>query len=118
MKRRYYILISIILVLVALWVFYFSSWEPIFINLILINVIVYLVRKPLFNLAAYVFKSRFYRAVISITVNGVWGVFLLWLIFVISAELSIALISFMIIAISLNFRKIINNIAFFQCSFC
>ena len=111
MKKRYYILISIILVLVALWVFYFSGWEPIFINLILINVIAYLVRKPLFSLAAYVFKRRFYRAVISITVNAVWSVFLLWLIFVISAELFIALISFMIIAISLNFRNIINNIA-------
>ncbi len=111
MRKRYYLLISIILVLATLWVFYFSGWEQILINLILINAIIYFVRKPLISLAAYIFKSRFYRLMISIAINGVLSVFLLWVLFVISAELFIALISFMIIAISLNFRSIINNIA-------
>lgn len=111
MKKRYYLLISIILVLVTLWVFYFSGWEQILINLILINAIIYFVRKPLISLSAYIFKRRFYRLMISIAINGVLSVFLLWVLFVISAELFIALISFMIIAIALNFRKIINNIA-------
>ncbi len=111
MRKRYFLLISIILVLVTLWVFYFSGWEQILINLILINAIIYFVRKPLISLAAYIFKRRFYRLMISIAINGVLSVFLLWVLFVISAELFIALISFMIIAISLNFRNIINNIA-------
>jgi len=111
MRKRYYLLISIILVLLALWVFYFSGWELILINLILINAIIYFVRKPLISLAAYIFKRRFYRAMISIAIDAVLSVFLLWVLFVISAELFIALISFLIIAISLNFRNIINNIA-------
>ena len=111
MKKGYYVLIYIVLVLIALWVFYFSGWEQGAINLILINVIIYLVRKPLINLAAYIFKARLYRTIIAIGINIVWSVFLLWLLFVISGEFFIAIISFMIVALALNFRNIINNIA-------
>ena len=111
MKKRYYILISIILVVLALWVFYFSGGQLILINLILINIIIYFMRKPLFSLTAYIFRRKLYRAVFSITINTVWSVFIFWFLFAISAELFIAIISFMIAAISLNFRNIINNIA-------
>jgi small-conductance mechanosensitive channel len=98
-------------VLFALWLIIFSGWEQIRIYLILINVIILVLRKPLVVLAAYLFKRRFYKTMVSIIINGVLGVFLLWLLLDFSAELFIALLSFMIVAISLNFSKIINNIA-------
>ena len=111
MKKRYYVLIYTILLLMALWVLYFSGWEQMVIILITINIIVYALRKPLNSLAAFIFKRRrSYRVVISIAINLTWCIFIFWLLITISAELFIAVISFLIVAISLNFRNVINNI--------
>ncbi|MHA2475221.1 MAG: mechanosensitive ion channel family protein [Promethearchaeota archaeon] len=111
MKKKYYILIYIALAVIAVWVFYFSGWKQITVNLIVINLIFLFSRAPLASLFAFISKKRFFRAISSIIVNGVWTAFLLWLLVTISVQLFIAVVSFMIIAISLNFRKIINNIA-------
>jgi len=112
MKKRYYLLIYVILLFFALWIFYFSGWEEIVIILITINIIAYASRKPLNALAAFVFKSRRrYRVLISLTINIIWIFFLFWLLLTLSAELFIAIISFLIVAISLNFRNVVNNIA-------
>ncbi len=110
MKKRYYVLIYLILALIALWIFYFSGWNQIAINLIIINIIIYVVRKPVNILSASLFKRRLYRATTSIIVNIIWSAFLLWLLLEISVELFIAIVSFMIVAISLNLRNIINNL--------
>lgn len=111
MKKRYYVLIYTILLLIALWVIYFSGWEQMVIILITINIIVYALRKPLNGLATFMFKRRrSYRVLMSIAINLTWGIFIFWLLITISAELFIAVISFLIVAISLNFRNVINNI--------
>ncbi len=111
MKKRYYVLIYTILLLIALWVLYFSGWEQMVIILITINIIVYALRKPLNGLAAFIFKRRrSYRVLVSIAINLTWAIFIFWLMITISAELFIAVISFLIVAISLNFRNVINNI--------
>lgn len=111
MKKGYHVLIYSILLILILWVFYFSGWEQIVILLTIINAILYGVRKPLNGLTAFLFKkSRGYRIIISMTLNLIWSFFLLWLLFTISAELFIAIISFLIVAIALNFRNVVNNI--------
>jgi hypothetical protein len=111
MKKIYYVIKYLILIIIALLVFFFSDWEQIIINLVLINITIYFIRKPLIALAAYIFKKRFYRAIISITINLTWVVFLFWLLFFLSQPLFFALVPFIIVAISLNFKNIINNIA-------
>ncbi len=111
MKKVYYILIYTVLLLLTLWVLYFSGWQQLIIILVIINVIIYAARKPLNGLAAIFFKERKrYKVIISLTINLIWIIFLFWLLLIISPELFIAIISFLIVAISLNFRNVINNI--------
>jgi hypothetical protein len=109
MKKRYYALIYIILIAIAFWVFYLSGWEQLIIDLIIVSVIFYILRKPFTALLNYLLKKRLFRAGILTIYNFVWGFFLLWLLFAISLELFIAIISFLIVAVSLNFKIILNN---------
>ncbi len=111
MKTIYHVLKYLILITIALLVFFFSGWKQITINLVLINILIYVLRRPLIAIAAYIFKRRLYRAINSITINIIWSIFLLWLLFDISQPLFLALVPFIIVAISLNFKNIINNIA-------
>lgn len=115
MKKKYYALIYIALTVIALWIIYYSQlvfgWGPELINLIIINIIIFIARKPLISFFSYFVKNRLYRAVFSITVNVIWGIFLFWLLLPLSGELFIAILSYLVVAISLNFRKVINNMA-------
>ncbi len=109
MKKRYYALIYVILIAILFWVFYLSGWEQLIIDLIILSVIFYILRKPLSSFINYLIKKRLYRAIILAVYNIVWAFFLFWLLFAISLELFIALISFLITAVSLNFKIILNN---------
>ncbi|MEJ2296196.1 MAG: mechanosensitive ion channel, partial [Candidatus Lokiarchaeota archaeon] len=109
MKKRYYALIYIILIAILFWVFYLSGWEQLIVDLIVISGIFYILRKPTSSLLNYLIKKRLYRAIILAVYNIIWAFFLFWLLWVISNEVFIAIISFLITAISLNFRIILNN---------
>jgi len=109
MKKIYYVIIFIGLAVIALWVLYFSGWDQLVINLIIINIIIYILRKPLISLFSFFVKNRFYRAIFSITINVIWGVFLLWLVSTEYFEFFIALVPFLIVSASLNFKNIMNN---------
>ena len=110
MKKRYYALIYIIIIAILFWVFYLSPWEQIIIDLIIIIGIFYILRKPISSLFNYLVKKRLYRAIILTIYNIIWGFFIFWLLLEFSDELFIAIISFLITAVSLNFRLILNNI--------
>ena len=109
MKKRYYAIIYIVLIAILFWVFYLSQWDQIIVDLIIISGIFYLLRKPISSFINYLIKTRLYRAIILTLYNLAWGVFLFWLLFTVSLELFIAIISFLITAISLNFKLILNN---------
>jgi len=110
MKKRYYALIYLIIIAILFWVFYLSPWEQIIIDLIIIIGIFYILRKPISSLFNYLVKKRLYRAIILTAYNIIGGFFIFWLLLEISDELFIAIISFLITAVSLNFRLILNNI--------
>ncbi|MFW9929253.1 MAG: mechanosensitive ion channel family protein [Candidatus Thorarchaeota archaeon] len=110
MKKRYYALLYILLIAILFWVFYLSGWDQLIVDLIVISVIFYILRKPFSSLLNYLVKKRLYRAIILTFYNIAWAFFLFWLLWVISNEVFIAIISFLITAISLNFRIILNNI--------
>ncbi len=111
MKKKYYFLIYFILIITVFWVIYLPPWEQSVKNLIVINIIIYIVRKPLNSFAAYLFKKHSYRTVVSITVSIIWSIFLFWLLYVIEHTLFFAIVPFLIVAVSLNFKNIINNMA-------
>jgi small-conductance mechanosensitive channel len=111
MKTKYSVLKYIILIVIGILVFLFSTWPQVVINLVLINILIYILRKPLKALAAYIFKKRFYKAIVSVTINIVWSSFMLALLWFVSDDLFLALLPFIILAVSLNFKNIVNNIA-------
>ena len=111
MKKKYYFLIYFILIITALWVIYLPPWEQSVKILIVINIIIYIIRKPLNSFAAYLFKKRSYRTTVSIAITIIWSIFLFWLLYVIEDTLFFAIVPFLIVAVSLNFKNIINNMA-------
>lgn len=110
-KIYYYLILAFISIPFLIWVYFFSYWEVSFKNLLVINVIILILRKSFINLMYFFFKKRFYQIIISIIVNLIWSFFVFWFLSLFSPELTLAIISFLIISISLNLRKIVNNIA-------
>ena len=111
MKKLYYGILYTGLIAIAVVIFTFSGWNPLLINLIIINIIIFILRTPIKSITAYIFKKPLYRALISALINILWAIFIFWLIYLFSPDLFIALISFLIVTISFTFRIIINNIA-------
>ncbi|MBN1802578.1 MAG: mechanosensitive ion channel [Candidatus Lokiarchaeota archaeon] len=114
MKKIYYNLIlyaCLIGVVFAILLFAVDEWDPLIINLINMNIAIFIGRKPLKAFLAYFFRKQMYRTFISIVLNIIFTMFLLWLILAISAAYFVALVSFLVVTISFTFRTIINNIA-------
>ena len=109
MKKKYYFLIYVILSIVAILVIYLSTWTQIVKILIVINIIVYIIRKPLGSITAAISKKRHYRMIVSISVNTIWSVFLFWFLIEFDPTLFFAIVPFLVVAVSLNFKNIINN---------
>mgnify|MGYP006277393777 FL=1 len=111
MKKVYKILFWILLGSVAIYLYLFSGWEQLLFNLIFLNIIVYILRGILAEIAENAIKKLLPRYIFMIFLNIIWLVFVFWLLFVISPTLFVAIISFLVIAISLTFQNVINNIA-------
>ena len=109
MKKKYYFLIYLILIIVALLVIYLSTWTQVVKNLIVINIIVFIIRKPLSSFTAFITKKRSYQMIVSISVNIIWSIFLFWFLIEFDPTLFFAIVPFLVVAISLNFKNIINN---------
>jgi len=109
MKKKYYFLIYVILSIVAILVIYLSTWTQIVKNLIVINIIIYIIRKPLGSITSAISKKRHYRMIVSISVNTIWSIFLFWFLIEFDPTLFFAIVPFLVVAVSLNFKNIINN---------
>ncbi|MBD3193716.1 MAG: mechanosensitive ion channel [Candidatus Lokiarchaeota archaeon] len=116
MKKRYLIIIYALIITFTALIFFFPTFflpgvDPALVDLIILNLIIYLIRTPIIRLVAFIFDKNLMRILISTILNLIWAVFIMWFIFVLSFDLFIAIISFLIVAISLTFKKVINNIA-------
>ena len=109
MKKKYYFLIYLLLVIIALLVIYLSTWTQIVKNLIVINIIVYIIRKPLTSLTSVITKKRSYRTLVSISINIIWSICLFWFLIEFDSTLFFAIVPFLVVAVSLNFKNIISN---------
>lgn len=105
------LIIFIIIIGIGYWVYFYSGLDQLLINLILINVFVYLLRTILVGLSNAIVKSRIIRYTFALIVNVIWLGFIFTLLLFISPIFTIAIISFLLVAISLTFSDIINNIA-------
>jgi len=110
MKKSYYPILWGILIIIGVWIYFFSNWDETLVNLISINIFLFIIRIPLRRLSASVIKKRLLRGIISAIFNIIWIVFAFWLLFTISPDTFIALLSFILIAVSLTFRSFINNV--------
>ena len=104
-------IIFIIVVGIGYWVYYYSGLDQLLINLIILNIFVYLLRTILVGLSNVIVKSRIFRYTFAFIVNIIWLGFIFSLLLFISPTFTIAIISFLLVAISLTFSDIINNIA-------
>ena len=111
MKRILKIIIWASIVALFLWIYIFSGLDQILLNLIFLNIIAYIMRSILTDLSQSLIKNLFVRYLMMIIINIAWIVFVFLLLFYISPTFFVAIISFLVIAISLTFRDIINNIA-------
>ncbi|TFF99369.1 MAG: mechanosensitive ion channel [Promethearchaeota archaeon] len=111
MKKRYLLVVYIILIIAAVLIYFFTPYELIIKWLIVVNIIIYLIRTPIIRIVSSIFKKKpVIRIVISFGINITWAVFIMWLILAFSYETFIALLSFLIVAISLTFKETIKNI--------
>lgn len=109
MKKFTYPIYLIILFIVTLWIYFFSGWEQPLVNILIVNIIVYIIRVPLINLVRIIVKKKNIQVFISAIINVIWGVFIFLLIFILSTDLFIAVISYILVAISFTLKDIINN---------
>lgn len=111
MKKIYKILIWLAGIGIFLGVYFYFGFDQFLINLIILNIIAYFLRSIFIDITQGLIKNLFARYIIMIVINIAWLVLPFWLIFIISPIYFVAIISFLVVAISLTFQNIINNIA-------
>lgn len=113
MKRIYKIplWISFIGIFFLIYLYFGFSFKNLIMNLVLLNIVVYVIRSILIDVSQSLIKNLFIRYISMIIINIIWLVFPFWLILEISEIFFVAIISFLVVAISLTFQNIINNIA-------
>ncbi|MFX0019718.1 MAG: mechanosensitive ion channel family protein [Promethearchaeota archaeon] len=111
MKKIYKILIWLAGIGIFLGVYFYFGFDQLLINLIILNIIAYFLRSIFIDITQGIIKNLFARYIIRIIINIAWLVLPFWLIFTISPIYFVAIISFLVVAISLTFQNIINNIA-------
>ncbi len=110
MKRIYKIILWISFIGVFILLYIYFGFEYLIVNLVLLNLIVYVVRSILIDIFHSLIKNILIRYIFLLIVNIVWLIFPFWLIAVINIDFFVAIISFLVVAISLTFQNTINNI--------
>ncbi|MFX1530540.1 MAG: mechanosensitive ion channel family protein [Promethearchaeota archaeon] len=87
------------------------GFKELLLNVIILNLVAYVLRSILLDILQSLIKTLLVRYIIMIIINVIWLFFPFWLIFIISPIYFVAIISFLVVAISLTFQNIINNIA-------
>ncbi len=110
MKRIYKIVIWISIIGIIVLIYFYFGFEQLIINLVLLNLVAYVLRSILIDIFHSLIKNLLVRYIIMIIINIIWLIFPLWLISF-SPIYFVAIISFLVVAIALTFQNIINNIA-------
>ncbi|MFX1375093.1 MAG: mechanosensitive ion channel family protein [Promethearchaeota archaeon] len=111
MKRIYNIFIWIIFICSIFVIYAYFGFKELLVNVIILNLVAYVLRSILIDVFQSLIKNLLVRYITMIVINILWLLCPFWLIFVISPIYFLAIISFLVVAISLTFQNIINNIA-------
>lgn len=111
MKRVYRIVVWISIIGIFVVIYLIFGFEQLLLNILLLNMVAYVLRSILIDVFQSLIKNLLIRYIIMIIINIIWILFPFWLIFVVSPIYFVAIISFLVVAISLTFQNIINNIA-------
>ena len=76
----------------------------------IVNIIVYIIRTILLGISKAILKGKTIHFLVSIVINSIWIGFLIWLVTMFSPVYAAAIVSFLIVAVSLTFRNRINNV--------
>lgn len=109
MKKIYYPIVLAFVMIFSFWLYFYSSWESILINLVIIILAIYILRKPSQSIIAFLFKKSLIRVIFSTGMNILFGFFVFWLIFLISFDFFIAIISFLVVAVAFTIESLITN---------
>jgi len=110
-KKGYKILIWVVFLGSIVMIYAFYGFEELLLNVVILNLVAYVLRSILLDILQSLIKTLLIRYIIMIIINVVWLFFPFLLIFIISPIYFVAIISFLVVAISLTFQNIINNIA-------
>ena len=111
MKRIYKIIIWILFGGLFVLVYYYFGFEQLLVNIFLLNLVAYVVKSVSIDVFQSLVKNLLVRYIVMLIINIVWLIFPFWLIFELSEIYFVAIISFLVVAISLTFQNVINNIA-------
>ena len=111
MKKKLQIILSIIFLIIGILLYFYLEIDRELVNLVLLNVIVYLLRTILLRILNAAIQNRIIKLVASLIINLVWIGFVFVLLFYISPIFALSIITFLIVAISLTFKDLISNIA-------
>jgi small conductance mechanosensitive channel len=111
MKKTYQIIIILSILILAYWLYFYSGLDQLLIQLIILNIIIYILRTIIIRFSNALVKNRLFRMIFSTVINIFWIAFLFVLLFQLSPIYAISIISFLVIAISLTFRDLISNVA-------
>jgi len=117
MKKIYQGIVSILLIVIVAVALYYWDYiletlnvNPALVYSIMINIFVYIGRTIVIRILNYTLGTRKIRFVLVFIINIIWIVFVFELIFVISPQLGVAIVSFLVVAISLTMEDRINTI--------
>ena len=111
MKRIYKIIIWILFGGLFVLGYYYFGFQQLLLNILLLNMVAYVVRSVSIDVFQSLVKNLLVRYIVMLIINIAWLVFPFWLIFIVSPIYFVAIISFLVVAISLTFQNVINNIA-------
>ncbi|MFX1273564.1 MAG: mechanosensitive ion channel family protein, partial [Promethearchaeota archaeon] len=104
-------ILYIILIVIGISIYFLPGLDQILLNLIILNILVYIARTIFIDIIESIIKNILTKYISILIINIIWLVFIFSLIFYLSPTYFIAIISFLVVAISLTFQNIINNIA-------
>jgi len=111
MKRIYKLIEWIVIIGIFVLVYYYFGFQQLLLNVLLLNMVAYIARSVLIDVFQSLVKNLLVRYIVMLIINIVWLLFPFWLIFIVSPIYFVAIISFLVVAISLTFQNVINNIA-------
>ena len=110
MKRIYRIVIWISIIGIFVLIYFYFGFEKLLVNLVLLNLVAYVLRSILIDIFQSLIKNLLVRYLLLLIINIIWLIFPFWLIASYEPDFFVAIISFLVVAISLTFQNTINNV--------